>query len=182
MTVDRNKLIKLLNMTESAHDGESLNAIRASNALLRQSKTTWAELICAATSPQPGFEPPASPRRADPKTDAEYEQETSDRPANWGHDLFGDRPSLHASPAPAKERADERARRKDALRTYIAAVPIWLRIAFFPAWAFAFAYAAAVHAEPRPKQIFAMIVPLTVGVLTGLLWLLIIGAAARAFG
>ena len=48
MTVDRDRLIKLLNLTESAHDGESLNAIRASNALMRQSKMTWTDLIAVA--------------------------------------------------------------------------------------------------------------------------------------
>ena|GEM_PF-5068827 len=58
VTVDRGRQIKLLNMTESAHDGESLNAIRASNALMRQSKVTWTDLIAVAPARRLAPEPP----------------------------------------------------------------------------------------------------------------------------
>jgi len=47
--VDRDRLIKLLNMTGSSHDSEALSAIRLSNELLRQTETTWADLLALPT-------------------------------------------------------------------------------------------------------------------------------------
>src|SRR5713101_6237128 len=48
--VDRSRLVKLLNITESQHDAEALAAIRRSNDLLRRSKTSWVELLLAQIS------------------------------------------------------------------------------------------------------------------------------------
>lgn len=42
---DRERLIKLLGMTGSVHDGEALVAIRKSNELLRSLKLGWADVI-----------------------------------------------------------------------------------------------------------------------------------------
>jgi len=43
--MDREKLIKLLLMTTSEHDGECLNAIRMANAELAKSNLNWRESI-----------------------------------------------------------------------------------------------------------------------------------------
>lgn len=41
MELDKDRLAKLLNLTESAHDAEALAAIRKANELLRLSQTNW---------------------------------------------------------------------------------------------------------------------------------------------
>jgi hypothetical protein len=55
--LDKDRLAKLLNLTESEHDGEALSAIRKANDLLRQHGTSWpAALGLSGTvegSPQP---------------------------------------------------------------------------------------------------------------------------------
>jgi hypothetical protein len=50
--VDRSRLVKLLNMTDSQHDAEALSAIRRSNDLLRRSNTSWAELLILPDQPE----------------------------------------------------------------------------------------------------------------------------------
>jgi hypothetical protein len=45
MTLNRDQLIKLLNLTGSEYDAEALNAIRRANALLRKHRATWADLV-----------------------------------------------------------------------------------------------------------------------------------------
>jgi hypothetical protein len=44
-------LVKLLNMTESQHDGEALAAIRKSINLLRLYRSSWSDML--ATPPAP---------------------------------------------------------------------------------------------------------------------------------
>jgi hypothetical protein len=45
MALNRDQLIKLLNLTGSEYDAEALNAIRRANALLRQHRATWTDLL-----------------------------------------------------------------------------------------------------------------------------------------
>jgi hypothetical protein len=83
--VDRSRLVKLLNMTESQHDAEALSAIRRSNDLLRRSNTSWAELLMLPAQPEMKFQkkPESAPQPA-----------PAARPAGWGSDLWGDEPAL----------------------------------------------------------------------------------------
>jgi hypothetical protein len=57
MALDRDLLVKLLNLTSSKHDAEALNAIRHADALLRKHGTTWVDLLAlpqeSAKAPQP---------------------------------------------------------------------------------------------------------------------------------
>ena len=57
MTLDRDQLVKLLNLTSSEYDAEALNAIRHADALLRKHETTWVDLLAlpqeSAKAPQP---------------------------------------------------------------------------------------------------------------------------------
>jgi hypothetical protein len=57
MTLDRDQLVKLLNLTSSKYDAEALNAIRHADALLRKHRATWADLLAlpqeSAKTPQP---------------------------------------------------------------------------------------------------------------------------------
>ncbi|MFI4998622.1 MAG: hypothetical protein ACHQK9_01980 [Reyranellales bacterium] len=45
MELDKDRLVKLLNMTQSQHDGEALSAIRKSNELLRLYKASWSDAL-----------------------------------------------------------------------------------------------------------------------------------------
>ena len=45
MPLDRDKLIRVVGMTGSEHDGECLAAARRANALLTEAETTWAEVL-----------------------------------------------------------------------------------------------------------------------------------------
>ncbi len=49
MPIDRAKLIKVMAMTQSANDGEALNAIRMANEMLKVKKLDWDKAI-AGTS------------------------------------------------------------------------------------------------------------------------------------
>lgn len=57
MTIDKERLIKLLSLTESDQDAEVLAAIRKSNEMLRASRTSWSDVI-ASPSMAPFYSPP----------------------------------------------------------------------------------------------------------------------------
>jgi hypothetical protein len=52
------KLIKLLGITGSAHAGERDNAVTMANAILRERKLTWRDVIAPPIAPPPHPEPP----------------------------------------------------------------------------------------------------------------------------
>lgn len=54
MTIDRERLIRLLRMTESDRDAEALIAIRKTNAMLRKNGMSWSDVI---DLPQPAEAP-----------------------------------------------------------------------------------------------------------------------------
>lgn len=54
MSLDRERLLRLLRMTESDQDAEVLTAIRKSNALLRANGRTWSDVI--GRPGEPGYE------------------------------------------------------------------------------------------------------------------------------
>lgn len=66
MELDRDRLVKLLNLSDSEHDAEALAAIRKSNELLRSNGLTWHALLGVSPSPPPAGngtpERPAAPR------------------------------------------------------------------------------------------------------------------------
>src|SRR5690348_10763749 len=72
-------------MTTSTHDAEALNAIRKSNELLRESQSTWADIIARSpVDPTPVIDPTP--------------------------DLFDDEPLLRSSPADGVSAAKDAAR------------------------------------------------------------------------
>lgn len=125
VALDRDRLIKLLNMTASQHDAEVLVAIRKSNALLRRNQTTWSEILGAAG--------PAS--LADPQPDYQIRPEEDD---------FKEFDFAQASEARGIWEARVRA---EAFRAELRAIPFWLRLLFFPLWAGAEVVATAVIPE-----------------------------------
>jgi hypothetical protein len=62
VTIDRERLIRLLRMTESDRDAEALIAIRKTNAMLKANGASWSDVIDLPT--------PAEPRAA--STDWSY--------------------------------------------------------------------------------------------------------------
>jgi hypothetical protein len=63
LPLDTARLAALMGMTDSAHDGEALNAVRMANRLLRQSGRTWADVLTEAAPPQP---PPQASQQPPP--------------------------------------------------------------------------------------------------------------------
>ena len=55
MTIDKERLVRLLRMTESDQDAEALIAIRKSNDLLRAHRTSWADVIDLPPPEDPQF-------------------------------------------------------------------------------------------------------------------------------
>jgi len=125
VALDKDRLIKLLNITASQHDAEVLVAIRMANALLRQNQTTWPELL-GVVDPA-SFAGPAPDHQTHPEEDAV-------RNFNFAH------ASEAQGPWEARVRAD-------AFRAEIRAIPVWLRLLFFPLWAGAEIVATAVIPE-----------------------------------
>lgn len=70
--LDKDRLVKLLNLTASSHDGEALAAIRKSNELLQQHKSSWSavmgldppvvEVQVERPRPAPAPAPPPTPK------------------------------------------------------------------------------------------------------------------------
>jgi hypothetical protein len=58
VTIDRERLIRLLRMTESDRDAEALTAIRKTNAMLKASGASWSDVI--------DLPAPAEPQAASP--------------------------------------------------------------------------------------------------------------------
>ena len=176
--MDRERLIKLLNMTQSSHDAEALSAIRMSNTLLRQAKTSWTDLIAVAAEQPPAAEP------APPSPEPVYQREKPAEPKSptWGQDLFGDQPSITPSAYPDRRRDKRKEEKRTALRSKIRSVPLWLRLPLFPIWVSAEAYARMVHAEAGPAKIVGFIPLLVASGLSGGIWLLIVGVIAKKFG
>lgn len=176
--MDRNLLIKLLNMTTSDHDNEALTAIRRSNALLKQSNLSWDDLI-PVDPPEPSASTPEPP--AEPNPEPDYRRDAPIRPksANWGADLYGDEPSL--SPSPTQDRLEpiHLDRRKAKLRKRIRSVPLPLRLALFPLWVFAETYVVAVPGESFPVKIMAFIATVAVSAIAGGLWFMIVIGLAK---
>jgi hypothetical protein len=56
--LDRRRLVKVLGMLGSRHDGEALNAARTAHTMLAQAKTRWEELLGV----KPGEEPEPLPQ------------------------------------------------------------------------------------------------------------------------
>jgi hypothetical protein len=84
LEVDKDRLVKLLNMTESQHDGEALAAIRKSNDLLRLYRASWSDVLGVSAPPaeEPRQPEPAKPSAA-PRPSARPQQTTRPAAAAW---------------------------------------------------------------------------------------------------
>ena len=98
---ERTRLVRLLSLTTSPHDGEALAASRMANKLVKRAGETWPNLIVKPT----GLETPRD------FTDTTEEDEPLTRSATFGEDPFGDGPAFRrVTPMPRTERFIGRAR------------------------------------------------------------------------
>ena len=83
MELDKNRLVKFLNMTDSQHDAEVLIAIRKANELLRHHSVKWIDLVGTPPRPRvvPG-EPRAYERRPEVRRQ-EYRRQVRRRGSGW---------------------------------------------------------------------------------------------------
>ena len=174
MALDRELLVKLLNMTVSSHEGEVLAAIRRSNVLLQKAKTTWRDLLAVEKTAKAG---------TDAQGDGTIWATSPGEPAKdtkWGDDLFGSELAM-ASTFPERAEIERRVEAKKALRSRIRSVSPILRILLFPVWAVAEAYVTAMYREPVRVKAIAFLAPLGVGLLTGSIWFIVVQGVARSF-
>lgn len=66
--LDRRRLVKVLGMLGSRHDGEALNAARTAHAMLAQSKSRWEDLLGV----KPGEEPEPLPQEDAPRPKGKF--------------------------------------------------------------------------------------------------------------
>jgi hypothetical protein len=170
--MDRDKLVKLLNMTTSKNDGEALNAIRMSNELLQRASVSWDELLALgekATQSNPSELPSAKPRSEQPREDFR-EAAQSD---SWGQDPFGDRPS------PAGGKQARKKVIKVAGRHPVVAVPLVVRVILFPLWVCGEMIVAVSFADELVDRIAGYMMALVVLVVYGGIWLIGVHELAR---
>jgi hypothetical protein len=53
MTLDKTKLLKVLGMTGSAHDGEALAALRTALKMMANANVTWVDIITIVVKAEP---------------------------------------------------------------------------------------------------------------------------------
>lgn len=84
MSLDVDRLVKVLAMTTSDHDGEALAAIRKANAILKEQGLTWAEFVRQHTPyyQNPGRNPFSSSMSEGFATRGTYQQ--YERPQRYG--------------------------------------------------------------------------------------------------
>ena len=99
---ERTKILKLLALTASSHEGEALAASRMANKLLKRAGTSWAEFFAESATgniePEPGYyrEHATAETEAAPGAYAS----SSARSPNFGADIFGDEPAWIPAPPP----------------------------------------------------------------------------------
>lgn len=121
MELDKERLLKLLNMTGSEHDGEALAAIRKSNELLRQSRTNWADALGLSRPAAPPPEP-TQPARATSTVRSEPRRPAAQAPY---------RPSPPPGYMPAREYRNSF--RREPVLPRLLGFPFWILVEFLGA-------------------------------------------------
>jgi hypothetical protein len=165
MRLDREQLIKLLNLTGSEYDAEALSAIRRSNVLLRRHRTTWAELLAPSQEPLQTPQPrPAQARQQRPK------------PSPRGSPAFRERPIWESNVRYARQRY------WTTNETRQAWVRNMLGVSFFPVTVFAWLYKRVVHRKRRWLKPIAILVPIFGGGMAAMVWVVMLLSVAQLIG
>jgi hypothetical protein len=165
MALDRDQLIKLLNLTGSEYDAEALSTIRRSNTLLRKHRVTWADLLALPQEPaqalkpsqaQPKRPPPRpSPRDFDPSRHKPIWKPPKVRPGTWQKNWQTVRPSSRS------------------------VLPV-LRFLFFPITVFAWLYVRVVRTAHGRLKPVAILVPIFGAAAAATIWALVLLSVALA--
>jgi hypothetical protein len=166
MRLDRERLIKLLNLTGSENDAEALSAIRRSNVLLRRHRTTWAELL--APSQQPLQAPEPGPAQARPQRP---------RPSQRNPYAFSERPTWEYN-----VRYTRRQRYWTASETIEAWGSVLLGVMFFPVSVFTWLYTRVERTRRQWPGWIAMLVPIFGGGVAATVWVVILLSVAVLIG
>jgi hypothetical protein len=153
--LDRNRLVKFMNMTESQHDAEALLAVRKANELLRLNDLNWTDLVDPRPTPRAGPQPaPESRDRRGP-----HARNFNDPRSRYG--------------ATARGRSAEQAR-ADNFRATVRAIPLPIRVLFLPATVGAEVLAYAVLSKRSwVARSFGLVACLAVVGLVGVPWLML---------
>jgi hypothetical protein len=170
MRLDRERLIKLLNLTGSEYDAEALSAIRRSNALLRRHRTTWAELLALPQEPAKARQPgPAQARQQ--------------RPRPRGSDAFRDKPMWEPKVRHGQwqgYRATDATKQVQFSR-FGPLLPS-LRVLFFPVTVFVWLYEGVVRTKRWWLKPVAMLVPIFGGGMAAMIWVVMLLSVAQLIG
>ena len=153
MPLNRDQLIKLLNLTRSEYDAEALNAIRRANALLRKHRATWTDLLAL---------PQESQRRDSPNP----RRRGSRRPR--GSDAFKAKHGYRATNSTTQVQFSR-----------IGWLPPSLTILFFPSVVYVWLYERVVLTRRRRLKPVAMLVPIFGGATAALIWMFLILAVVQ---
>jgi hypothetical protein len=169
MTLNRDQLIKLLNLTGSEYEAEALNAIRRANALLRKHRATWADLLARPQEPAEAQQPEPTQAQQRPRpTDSDTRKVKSVwnpkvRHAEW-----------HGYRATSATKQVQFSR--------IGSLPPSLSVLFFPITVYIWLYEGAAHTRRRWLKPVAILVPIFGGGTAALIWLFLLLAVAQLMG
>jgi hypothetical protein len=172
MTLNRDQLIKLLNLTGSEYDAEALNAIRRANALLRTHRVTWADLLA----------PPKEPAKARQPEPTQAQQQRP-RPRPRASDAFKAKPIWEHKVRHAQwhgYRATNAT--KQVQFRGIGSLSPSLSILFFPYAVYVWLYERVVLTRRRRLKPVAMLVPIFGGATAALIWVFLFLAVTQVMG
>jgi hypothetical protein len=172
MTLDRERLIKLLNLTESEYDAEALNAIRSSNAFLRKHRTTWAALLALPQEPAKARQPePTQARQPRP------------RPRPRSSDAFGAKPAWEPKVRHVQWQAYRATNATKQMQfSGIRSLSSSLSVLFFPVTVYVWLYEGVVLTRRWRLKPVVMLVPIFGGGTAALIWVFMLLAVAQLVG
>ena len=169
MTLNRDQLIKLLNLTGSEYDAEALNAIRRANALLRKHRATWADLLARPQEPAEAQQPEPTQAQQRPRP---MDSDAFEVKSVWNPKVrHAERHGYRATSAT-----------KQVQFSRIGSLPPSLSVLFFPITVYIWLYEGAAHTRRRWLKPVAILVPIFGGGTAALIWLFLLLAVAQLMG
>jgi hypothetical protein len=180
MTLNRDQLLKLLNLTGSEYDAEALNAIRRANGLLRKHQATWADLFAIPQEPVRARQPEPPPQA--------QQQRARSRPRPRGSDAFRAKVRYaewhdRATSATGQWHGYRANNATEQVRSRrIGSLSPSLSVLFFPYAAYVWLYKRVVLPRRRRLKPVAMLVPIFGGAAAALIWAFLVLVGAQLMG
>ena len=169
MTLNRDQLIKLLNLTGSEYDAEALNAIRRANALLRKHRATWADLLARPQEPAKAQQPEPTQAQQRPRP---MDSGTRKVKSVWNPKVR--HAEWHGYRATSATKQVQFSR--------LGSLPPSLSVLFFPITVYIWLYEGAARTRRRWLKPVAILVPIFGGGTAALIWLFLLLAVAQLMG